>query len=75
VTAALYDQLLYTSEINLNNFSTGYALLAFNGAVSALGDLANRNALERGVGASYPPALQGQPSSRGRPPLARCRLS
>jgi outer membrane protein assembly factor BamB len=60
VTAALYDQLLFTSEINVNNSSTGYALLAFNGAVHGpLGDLANSNAYVRGVGVSYPPALQG----------------
>ena len=60
VTAALYDQLLYTSEIDVNNSSTGHALLAFNGAVrGALGDLANSNAYQRGVGDFYPPALQG----------------
>jgi outer membrane protein assembly factor BamB len=60
VTAALYDQLLYTSEIDINNYSKGYALLAFNGAVHGkLGDLANSNFYQRGVGDSYPPALQG----------------
>ena len=48
VTAALYDQLLYTSEIDVNNSSTGHALLAFDGAVrGALGDLANSNAYQR----------------------------
>jgi outer membrane protein assembly factor BamB len=59
VTTALYDQVLFTSNLLSSNLSTGNALLAFDGTQrGTLGNLSSSLAYQRGVGFSYPPALQ-----------------
>jgi outer membrane protein assembly factor BamB len=59
VTTALYDQVLFTSDLISANPGTGNALLAFNGTqIGTLGNLSSSLAYQRGVGFSYPPALQ-----------------
>lgn len=59
VTAALYDQVLFTSNLSPGNLNGGNALLAFKGKqIGQLGNLSSSLAYQRGVGDSYPPALQ-----------------
>jgi outer membrane protein assembly factor BamB len=59
VTTALYDQVLFTSDLSISNSGTGNALLAYNGKqIGSLGNLSSSLAYQRGVGFSYPPALQ-----------------
>jgi outer membrane protein assembly factor BamB len=59
VTTALYDQLLFASELLSGNPSAGNVLLAFNGKrIGTLGNLSSSLAYQRGVGFSYPPAWQ-----------------
>jgi outer membrane protein assembly factor BamB len=56
-TAALYDQLLFTS--GLLNDAHGSGQLAYSGKVELhLPNLSDTYAYQRGVGFSYPPALQ-----------------
>jgi len=60
VTTALYNQTLFTSDLQVNDLQSGSALLAYNGKVlKNLGNISSSLAYQRGIGFSYPPALQG----------------